>query len=105
MAVCFIALMFFGSWVSKTTLSAPSHNNTLFTVISSLWSDGTHLTLSLGLCITILPFLPASNLFFTVGFVLAERVLYIPSIGFCILVAMGLTTVGRRRNTSSTEKV
>ena len=37
----------------------------------------------------ILPFLPASNLFFPVGFVIAERVLYMPSMGFCILVAYG----------------
>ncbi|KAJ1475737.1 hypothetical protein T484DRAFT_1909170, partial [Baffinella frigidus] len=37
-----------------------------------------------------LPFIPASNLFFPVGFVLAERVLYIPSIGFAVLSAGGL---------------
>ncbi|XP_070709887.1 protein O-mannosyl-transferase TMTC2-like [Pempheris klunzingeri] len=36
-----------------------------------------------------LPFIPATNLFFYVGFVIAERVLYIPSIGFCLLVAVG----------------
>jgi len=32
-------------------------------------------------------FLPSSNLFFPVGFVVAERVLFLPSIGFCMLVA------------------
>ena len=39
------------------------------------------------LCLSLmaLPFLPASNLFFYVGFVVAERVLYIPSAGFCLL--------------------
>ena len=37
----------------------------------------------------ILPFVPASNLFFPVGFVVAERVLYMPSMGFCILVGYG----------------
>ncbi|OQV18972.1 Transmembrane and TPR repeat-containing protein [Hypsibius exemplaris] len=35
------------------------------------------------------PFLPASNLFFPVGFVVAERILYMPSVGFCLLVAYG----------------
>ena len=45
--------------------------------------------LILALAWTILPFLPASNLFFPVGFVVAERVLYIPSMGFCLLVAQG----------------
>lgn len=37
----------------------------------------------------VLPFIPASNLFFPVGFVVAERVLYMPSMGFCMLVAYG----------------
>ncbi|XP_054263996.1 protein O-mannosyl-transferase TMTC2-like isoform X1 [Macrosteles quadrilineatus] len=46
-----------------------------------------------------LPFIPAANIFFYVGFVVAERVLYIPSIGFCLLVALGshvLYTNGRK---------
>ena len=38
----------------------------------------------------IITFLPASNLFFYVGFVIAERVLYIPSIGFVLLVVNGV---------------
>ncbi|KAL7982555.1 hypothetical protein Chor_010153 [Crotalus horridus] len=41
------------------------------------------------LCLIILPFIPASNLFFPVGFVVAERVLYVPSMGFCMLIAHG----------------
>lgn len=36
----------------------------------------------------LLPFLPASNLFFPVGFVIAERVMYLPSAGFCVLAAI-----------------
>ncbi|NWH75874.1 TMTC3 protein, partial [Piaya cayana] len=43
----------------------------------------------MALCLLVLPFIPASNLFFPVGFVVAERVLYVPSMGFCILVAHG----------------
>ena len=42
-----------------------------------------------GLSLMIIPFVPASNLFFPVGFVVAERVLYLPSMGFCLLVAYG----------------
>lgn len=34
----------------------------------------------------LLPFIPASNMLFWVGFVVAERVLYMPSIGFCLLL-------------------
>lgn len=46
---------------------------------------------SLGLL--AVPFLPATNLFFYVGFVIAERVLYIPSMGFCLLVAVGMRSL------------
>lgn len=45
-----------------------------------------------------LPFLPASNLFFPVGFVIAERVLYIPSMGFCMLVAYGWSLMTEKCN-------
>ena len=40
--------------------------------------------------ILIFAFIPASNLFFYVGFVVAERVLYIPSVGFSLLIAGGV---------------
>lgn len=44
----------------------------------------------------ILPFLPATNLFFYVGFVVAERVLYMPSVGFCLLLGHGFLNVWNR---------
>lgn len=44
----------------------------------------------------IFPFLPASNLFFPVGFVIAERVLYMPSMGICILIAYGFHLMSER---------
>ncbi|GAB6018796.1 transmembrane and tetratricopeptide repeat containing 1 [Chamberlinius hualienensis] len=50
-----------------------------------------------GLLFIIFPFLPASNLFVTVGFVVAERILYFPSIGFCILVAHGFHKLSSHR--------
>uniref|UniRef100_A0A672NRH3 dolichyl-phosphate-mannose--protein mannosyltransferase n=1 Tax=Sinocyclocheilus grahami TaxID=75366 RepID=A0A672NRH3_SINGR len=43
-----------------------------------------------GLLFLVFPFIPASNLFFRVGFVVAERVLYMPSMGYCVLVVHGL---------------
>ncbi|XP_032222074.1 protein O-mannosyl-transferase TMTC1 [Nematostella vectensis] len=43
----------------------------------------------ISLLLMIVPFLPASNLLFRVGFVVAERILYIPSLGFCLLVIHG----------------
>jgi hypothetical protein len=44
----------------------------------------------MALALIIIPFLPASNLFFRVGFVIAERILYLSSIGLCILVVLGV---------------
>ncbi|XP_061547782.1 protein O-mannosyl-transferase TMTC4 [Phycodurus eques] len=44
-------------------------------------------TLSLALVLLVVPFLPACNIFFRVGFVIAERVLYLPSSGYCLLLA------------------
>ncbi|XP_029104440.1 protein O-mannosyl-transferase TMTC2-like isoform X1 [Scleropages formosus] len=56
------------------------------------------------LSLLCIPFLPATNLFFYVGFVIAERVLYIPSMGFSLLVTLGIRTlcVGLRRRSSRT---
>nr|XP_042899356.1 protein O-mannosyl-transferase TMTC1 [Parasteatoda tepidariorum] len=50
----------------------------------------------LSLSLMVFSFLPASNLLVTVGFVVAERVLYIPSLGFCILVSHGLQRLMQR---------
>ncbi|CAH8584852.1 unnamed protein product [Schistosoma turkestanicum] len=47
-------------------------------------------TVCMALSLMIMPFIPASNLFFPVGFVVAERVLYTPSLGFCLLIGLGL---------------
>ncbi|ODN01012.1 Transmembrane and TPR repeat-containing protein 4 [Orchesella cincta] len=46
-----------------------------------------HRLIMLSILIFASTFLPSSNLLFTVGFVLAERNLYLPSIGYCIFVA------------------
>ncbi|XP_071548678.1 protein O-mannosyl-transferase TMTC1-like [Panulirus ornatus] len=51
----------------------------------------------LGMSLLVLPFLPATNLLFTVGFVVAERILYIPSLGYTVLVSVGLARAGRLR--------
>lgn len=52
--------------------------------------------LIVALALTVFPFIPATNLFFYVGFVIAERVLYIPSLGFCLLVGQGAYLVHRK---------
>jgi len=43
---------------------------------------------SFGAALLVVPFIPASSLFLTVGFVVAERTLYIPSMGICVLLAL-----------------
>lgn len=53
-------------------------------------------TILIAVAFLTLPFLPATNLFFYVGFVVAERVLYLPSVGYCLLFGLG---VGRLRKT------
>nr|CAH7750090.1 unnamed protein product [Callosobruchus chinensis] len=50
----------------------------------------------MGVSLILLPFLPASNIVFTVGFVIAERTLLLPSAGFCLLVVIGLKKMERR---------
>uniref|UniRef100_A0A8C4QZV6 dolichyl-phosphate-mannose--protein mannosyltransferase n=1 Tax=Eptatretus burgeri TaxID=7764 RepID=A0A8C4QZV6_EPTBU len=50
------------------------------------------------LALTVFPFLPASNLFFPVGFVVAERVLYLPSMGFCLATGLGWQRLASRRS-------
>lgn len=48
----------------------------------------------------VLPFLPASNLLFYVGFTVAERVLYLPSVGYCLLFGYGFGSIWRRAHSS-----
>ena len=55
-------------------------------------------TLLMLMAFSIVPFLPSTNIFFTVGFVIAERNLYISSFGFCGLVALGIVVISDFRD-------
>ncbi|XP_038856364.1 protein O-mannosyl-transferase TMTC3-like [Salvelinus namaycush] len=59
-------------------------------------SNSSAKTVLMALSLIMLPFIPASNLFFPVGFVVAERVLYVHSMGFCVLVAHGCRIVSHK---------
>ncbi|OAD62725.1 hypothetical protein WN48_07541 [Eufriesea mexicana] len=64
----------------------------------STWSNGfagrqaTASSVATSLGFLVLPFLPASNLFFYVGFVIAERILYLPSVGACLIVGAAISS-------------
>ncbi|XP_059935780.1 protein O-mannosyl-transferase TMTC4 isoform X1 [Mesoplodon densirostris] len=66
-------------------------------ICQALCSEDSHKRriLTLGLGFLIIPFLPASNLFFRVGFVVAERVLYLPSAGYCMLLTFGFGVLSK----------
>lgn len=63
------------------------YNNT--TIINAA-TPPTAAAILLSIALLALPFLPAANLFFYVGFVVAERILYLPSVGYCLLVGLGV---------------
>ncbi|XP_061176820.1 protein O-mannosyl-transferase TMTC2-like [Saccostrea echinata] len=60
--------------------------------------------LIISLSLMVFPFIPATNLFFYVGFVIAERVLYIPSMGFCLLVAHGANSLYKKYKSDEVKK-
>ena len=64
-----------------------------------------HKVILFGLVLMALPFLPASNLLFPVGFVIAERVLYMPSMGFCLVAGYCVWRLHRRLWGSSSSSI
>ncbi|KAH0567032.1 protein O-mannosyl-transferase TMTC1-like [Cotesia glomerata] len=82
-----------GSWgVGLTNASAGSdYTNTPFGRTTK--SAVSIVIISLGFL--ALPFLPASNLFFYVGFVIAERILYLPSVGACLSIGASVAETYR----------
>lgn len=90
---------------STTTVTPSAATSAAATAsVSSVHNDSTtnHLHIShpsttasavimLSIALLALPFLPAANLFFYVGFVVAERILYLPSVGYCLLIGLGVS--------------
>ena len=62
--------------------------SSLLLLVTELPARADRLPVLLGMALMIIPFIPSSNLFFPVGFLWAERVLFTPSAGFCILMAV-----------------
>ncbi|XP_031633037.1 protein O-mannosyl-transferase TMTC1-like isoform X2 [Contarinia nasturtii] len=87
-----------GSIPLLTSISDPRNLLTLWAFASTIlmlhksildFETQRYAPLILGVLLLILPFLPASNLFVTVGFVVAERCQYISSLGCVLLVVYG----------------
>lgn len=87
------------SWISLTSTNRKS-SSVIITVSKAVLSISAisyeKILCFQSLSFIALPFLPASNLFFPVGFVIAERVLYMPSMGYCILIAYGFELLSER---------
>ncbi|KAH8378018.1 hypothetical protein KR093_008497, partial [Drosophila rubida] len=68
-------------------------------------AESVNSTLLVCIAFLTLPFLPASNLFFYVGFVIAERLLYLPSVGYCLLLGLGFDQLYQRSRTSNQRRL
>uniref|UniRef100_T1J4S4 dolichyl-phosphate-mannose--protein mannosyltransferase n=1 Tax=Strigamia maritima TaxID=126957 RepID=T1J4S4_STRMM len=75
------------------TLVALTRRAILTDCVSSDTGDRNGRAMILAMLFLVVPFLPASNLFFSVGFVVAERVLYVPSVGMCLLITHGFSNL------------
>jgi hypothetical protein len=80
-AAFFISLVLVAYFLLRYVLRTRAHSPAVF----------------IGVCWTAITFLPASNLFFPVGFVIADRVLYTPSMGSCILLAHVVNLIYMKR--------
>ena len=70
---------------------------TYFILLSTLRSRARSPAVFIGVGWAAITFLPASNLFFPVGFVVADRVLYTPTMGSCILLAHAASVLRMKR--------
>ena len=75
---CTAVMLLFLLWLFVTVLNVGG--------ASARLSPQRRFTLGIGGALLAVPFLPASNAFVTVGFVVADRTLYMPSMGFIIIL-------------------
>ena len=74
--------------------------STILLAVAVGWYYRNHFDVSIGFLIALVAILPVSNLFFAIGTIKAERLMYMPSIGLCLaLVGIG-QTVSKTRQAS-----
>lgn len=66
----------------------------LITITWKLWNSDKNKFFAMALMTT--PHLMSSNLIAYVGFVAAERILYLPAVGYCMLMGYGIQMIRRR---------
>lgn len=79
------------SSVATTMATTAMNDSTINHLHISHPSTTASAVIMLSVALLTLPFLPAANLFFYVGFVVAERILYLPSVGYCLLIGLGVS--------------
>lgn len=97
-----MVLIIYTTITYKSLISDKQDDTVLTHVEKSDCQNGTKQNVLFSLFMTVLPFVPASNLLFPVGFVIAERILYLPSMGYCLLVAIGFNVFKTVRRSSIT---
>lgn len=75
---------------TTVTTSAAVASTATTTTTTTATTATTSAAILLSIALLAFPFLPAANLFFYVGFVVAERILYLPSVGYCLLIGLGV---------------
>lgn len=62
----------------------------------AIWGWPRQPSISFGIAVFAITILPVSNLPFPIGTIMAERVLYLPSLGFCLLIGGLVSTLAAR---------
>ena len=61
-----------------------------------LWARRRRPAAAFGLALLVLPILPALNVTYLAGSLMCDRYLYVPTMGACLLLALGAAAIGRR---------
>ncbi|XP_055591689.1 protein O-mannosyl-transferase TMTC2-like [Uranotaenia lowii] len=81
----------YSSASSSSASSTSSVSSQSLTEDDSLTKSNCSAAILISISLLTLPFLPATNILFYVGFVVAERILYLPSVGYCLLIGLGVS--------------
>lgn len=81
------------AYLASRRRTSSSNNTSSSTTTSSCSSDYHYSCHVLALAWFVVPFAPASGVFLTLGTLLAERLLYLPSLGFCLAAGYAVTHI------------